>query len=125
MNTLPGDTAALLILCKTSGEANSAAWQISLHFAAKIPQTPGCKQVTCSFGGLWHIFRLNSCKYLFTFKLNVMLRWTIIFLIVAIIAAIFGFGGIAAGAAGIAKILFFIFLVLFVLSLIFGRRAVD
>ena len=47
-----------------------------------------------------------------------MLRWTVIFLIVAIIAAIFGFGGIAAGAAGIAKILFFIFLVLFIVSLI-------
>lgn len=50
-----------------------------------------------------------------------MLRWTIIFLVVAIIAAIFGFGGIAEGAADIAQILFYIFLVLFVLSLIFGR----
>jgi uncharacterized membrane protein YtjA (UPF0391 family) len=47
-----------------------------------------------------------------------MLRWTIIFLIVAIVAGILGFGGIAAGAAGIAKILFFVFLVLFVLSLL-------
>jgi uncharacterized membrane protein YtjA (UPF0391 family) len=54
-------------------------------------------------------------------KIKLMLRWTIIFLVIAIIAAIFGFGGIAAGAAGIAKILFFIFLVLFVLSLIAGR----
>ena len=54
-------------------------------------------------------------------KIKLMLRWTIIFLVVAIIAAIFGFGGIAAGAAGIAKVLFFIFLVLFVLSLIAGR----
>jgi uncharacterized membrane protein YtjA (UPF0391 family) len=52
-----------------------------------------------------------------------MLRWTVIFLVVAIIAAIFGFGGIAAGATSIAKVLFFIFLVLFVISLIFGRRA--
>jgi uncharacterized membrane protein YtjA (UPF0391 family) len=59
-------------------------------------------------------------------KLFVMLRWTVIFLVVAIIAAIFGFGGIAAGAAGIAKILFFIFLVLFVLSLVAGGfRRVD
>jgi uncharacterized membrane protein YtjA (UPF0391 family) len=49
-----------------------------------------------------------------------MLRWTIIFLVIAIIAAIFGFGGIYAGAIQIAKILFFIFLVLFVLSLIAG-----
>ena len=95
------------------------------EIAAKIPQTLRCRRTNSAKNRLWHIFRHNSCKYLFTFKLNVMLRWTIIFLIVAIIAAIFGFGGIAAGAAGIAKILFFIFLVLFVLSLIFGRRAVD
>lgn len=59
-------------------------------------------------------------------KIKLMLRWTIIFLVIAIIAAIFGFGGIAAGAASIAKILFFIFLVLFVLSLIAGGfRRVD
>ena len=56
-------------------------------------------------------------------KPKIMLRWTVIFLVVAIIAAIFGFGGIAAGAAGIAKILFFIFIVLFLVSLIFGRSA--
>jgi len=59
-------------------------------------------------------------KYLKTIKLNLMLRWTVTFLIIAIVAAIFGFGGIAAGAASIAKVLFFIFLVLFVLSLVFG-----
>ena len=35
-----------------------------------------------------------------------MLRWTLIFLVIAIIAAVFGFGGIVAGAASIAKILF-------------------
>jgi uncharacterized membrane protein YtjA (UPF0391 family) len=54
-----------------------------------------------------------------------MLRWTVIFLVVAVRAAIFGFGGIAAGAAGIAKVLFFIFIVLFLLSLIAGRKTVD
>ncbi len=53
-----------------------------------------------------------------------MLRWTVIFLVVAIIAAIFGFGGIAAGAESIAKVLFFIFIVLFVISLIAGRKSV-
>lgn len=58
----------------------------------------------------------------FNLKFNTMLRWTVIFLIVAIVAAVFGFGGIAAGAAGIAKILFFIFLVLFVISLLMGGR---
>jgi len=49
-----------------------------------------------------------------------MLRWALIFFVVAIVAAVFGFGGIAAGAAEIAKILFFIFLVVFVIMLIMG-----
>ena len=52
-----------------------------------------------------------------------MLRWTIIFLIIAIIAAVFGFGNIAASSAGIAKFLFYIFIVLFVLSLFFKRSS--
>lgn len=47
-----------------------------------------------------------------------MLRWAMIFLVIAIIAAIFGFGGIVAGAVEIAKIIFYIFLVLFVISLV-------
>lgn len=51
-----------------------------------------------------------------------MLRWAVIFIVIAIIAAIFGFGGIAAGAVSIAKVLFWIFIVLFVLTLIFGGR---
>ena len=49
-----------------------------------------------------------------------MLRWTIIFIIIAIIAGVLGFGGIAGTSAGIAKIFFFIFIVLFILSLIRG-----
>ena len=49
-----------------------------------------------------------------------MLRYALIFFIVALVAALFGFGGIAAGATEIAKILFFIFLVLFVVSLVAG-----
>jgi len=70
----------------------------------------------------WHIF-LGSYSVIISslFKQNNMLRWTIIFLIIAIIAGVFGFGGIAAGAAGIAKVLFFIFIVLFLISLIRGR----
>ncbi len=35
-----------------------------------------------------------------------MLRWAILFLIVAIIAGVFGFGGIAAAATDIARLLF-------------------
>lgn len=55
-----------------------------------------------------------------------MLRWTMIFLVIAILAAVFGFTGIAVGAASIAKILFYIFIVLFLLSLIAGGfRRVD
>ncbi|MFW5886592.1 MAG: DUF1328 domain-containing protein [Bacteroidota bacterium] len=49
-----------------------------------------------------------------------MLKWALIFLVVAIVAAIFGFGGIATGAVTIAKILFYIFLVLFLVSLVIG-----
>jgi uncharacterized membrane protein YtjA (UPF0391 family) len=49
-----------------------------------------------------------------------MLRFAILFYVIAIIAALFGFGGIAAGATEIAKILFFVFLVLFIVSLVAG-----
>jgi uncharacterized membrane protein YtjA (UPF0391 family) len=49
-----------------------------------------------------------------------MLRWAIVFFIVAIIAAIFGFGGIAGAATDIARILFFIFLVVFLVALVWG-----
>lgn len=71
----------------------------------------------------WYInYKLNRMTINFLkLKLTIMLRWTVIFLVIALIAALFGFGGIAAGAAGIAKILFFIFLVLFIISLIMGR----
>jgi uncharacterized membrane protein YtjA (UPF0391 family) len=55
-----------------------------------------------------------------------MLKWALIFLVVAIIAAAFGFGGIASAAAGIAKILFFIFLavcvIFFALALFAGSK---
>ena len=36
-----------------------------------------------------------------------MLRWAIVFFIVALVAAVFGFLGIATAAVGIARILFF------------------
>lgn len=47
-----------------------------------------------------------------------MLRWILIFLVVAIAAAVFGFTGIAGAATDIARTLFFIFLVLLVVSAI-------
>jgi uncharacterized membrane protein YtjA (UPF0391 family) len=49
-----------------------------------------------------------------------MLRWSLIFFIVAIVAAVFGFGGIAAGATEIARVLFFLFVVIFLVSLVWG-----
>jgi uncharacterized membrane protein YtjA (UPF0391 family) len=49
-----------------------------------------------------------------------MLRYAVIFFVVALIAAFLGFGGIAAGAAGIAKILFFGFLILAGIALVAG-----
>jgi uncharacterized membrane protein YtjA (UPF0391 family) len=49
-----------------------------------------------------------------------LLKWAVIFLIVAGIAAIFGFGGVAEGAADIAKVLFFIFLAVCVILFAIG-----
>jgi uncharacterized membrane protein YtjA (UPF0391 family) len=60
-----------------------------------------------------------------TLKPETMLRWSLIFLVVALVAALFGFTGIAEGAASISKILFYIFLVLFVLALIGGTMLVK
>jgi len=47
-----------------------------------------------------------------------MLRWALIFFVVALLAAVLGFTGIALAAAGIAKILFYVFVILFALSLL-------
>jgi uncharacterized membrane protein YtjA (UPF0391 family) len=57
---------------------------------------------------------------------QIMLRWALIFLVIALIAGVLGFGGIAAGAAEIAKIIFIIFIILFLIGLVMhvarGRR---
>jgi len=45
-----------------------------------------------------------------------MLRWALVFLVVALIAGGLGFGGVAGASIDIAKILFFVFLVLFAIS---------
>ncbi len=58
-----------------------------------------------------------------------LLKWAVIFFVIALIAAALGFSGIAAGAAGIAKILFYLFLgiffVLLIAGIIVGRRVVP
>ena len=51
-----------------------------------------------------------------------MLRWALLFLLVALVAGVFGFGGVYAAAIDIAKILFFVFLVLFLVALVMGWR---
>jgi len=52
-----------------------------------------------------------------------MLRYAVVFLLIAILAGVLGFGVVAGTAAAIARILFFIFLLFFVLSLFRGKSA--
>lgn len=47
-----------------------------------------------------------------------LLKWTLVFFILALIAAAFGFGGLAGTASSIAQILFFGFLVFAVVTLV-------
>jgi uncharacterized membrane protein YtjA (UPF0391 family) len=58
-----------------------------------------------------------------------MLRWALIFLVVALIAGALGFTGVAGASAGIAQILFWVFLAVFLISLLVslasGRRPSD
>ena len=49
-----------------------------------------------------------------------MLKWAVVFLIIAVIAGAFGFTGVEAASATVAKVLFGIFLVLFVGALAIG-----
>ena len=49
-----------------------------------------------------------------------MLKWALVFLIIAIIAGVFGFTDVEAASATIAQWLFGIFLVLFVGALAIG-----
>jgi uncharacterized membrane protein YtjA (UPF0391 family) len=49
-----------------------------------------------------------------------MLRWAIIFLVVALVAAVLGFGGIANFSFEIAKFVAVIAIILFVISLVAG-----
>ena len=49
-----------------------------------------------------------------------MLRWALVFLVLALIAAALGFGGLAATSAGIAKLLFWVFIIIFAISFIAG-----
>ncbi len=52
-----------------------------------------------------------------------MIKWAVIFLVIALVAALLGFTGIASAAAGIAKFLFGLFLVLCLIFFILGAVA--
>ena len=54
-----------------------------------------------------------------------MLRYAIIFFVVALIAGALGFSGVAAGAAGIAKILFVLFLIGAIVTFLIGSFVVK
>lgn len=51
-----------------------------------------------------------------------MLRYAIIFLLIAIVAGYFGFGSLEGTAALIAKVLFVVFIILFLFGLIRGKK---
>lgn len=55
-----------------------------------------------------------------------MLRWALVFFILAVVAGLLGFTGISAASAGIAQILFFAFLIPLAITLVahlIGGRA--
>jgi len=52
-----------------------------------------------------------------------LLKWALIFLILAGVAALFGFGGMSEGFADIAKVLFGIFLLVVVVFAVLGATA--
>jgi uncharacterized membrane protein YtjA (UPF0391 family) len=54
-----------------------------------------------------------------------MLRWAILFFVLALVAGFLGFGGLSGDFSYIAKILLFVFLVLAVASMVFGRGRVP
>jgi uncharacterized membrane protein YtjA (UPF0391 family) len=47
-----------------------------------------------------------------------MLRWALIFLVLALVAGLLGFGGIAGAASEIARVLLYIFVALLIVSLV-------
>jgi len=52
-----------------------------------------------------------------------LLKWALVFLVLAGIAALFGFGNLAQGFADIAKVLFGIFLVIMLVLFVLGLTA--
>lgn len=51
-----------------------------------------------------------------------MVRWAILFFVLALVAAFLGFGGVAAESAWMGKVLLVVFVILAVVSMVAGRR---
>jgi uncharacterized membrane protein YtjA (UPF0391 family) len=79
-------------------------------------RAPECLQLNFHFS--WDLTIARLVPDLDEPEDSIMLRWALIFFVVALMAAVLGFTGIALAAAGVAKILFYIFVILFVLSLL-------
>ncbi len=54
-----------------------------------------------------------------------MLRWALLFALIAVIAAGLGFYGLSSTAADIAKLFALVFLVVFVVTLVLGGRVMG
>lgn len=52
-----------------------------------------------------------------------LLKWALIFLVLAGLSAVLGFGGMAEGFADVARVLFGIFLVIVIVFLVLGATA--
>lgn len=54
-----------------------------------------------------------------------MLRYTLVFLVIALVASALGMVSLSGVAMQGARILFFVFVVLLILSVLFGRRGAQ
>lgn len=88
------------------------------------PTTRKRAKISTDLAVAWALLLPKQFNFYIQTKGASMLRWALIFLVVALIAAIFGFGGIAGAAAGIAKFIFFAFIVVaaivFLMTLVGG-----
>lgn len=56
---------------------------------------------------------------------DIMLRYTLVFLVIALVASALGMVSLSGVAMQGARILFFVFVVLLILSVLFGRRGAQ
>lgn len=94
---------------------NSEESSLAPHFVT-VSFSPSChislKPCHIAYHCLW------TCACIAKSGVEVMLGWSLTFLLVAVVAAVLGFSSIAVAFAGIAKFIFALFLVLFLVSLL-------